>query len=220
MAYTDHRAGGNQRAVATAVVALIQGAAIVALINGFTVKFFDRPPPPRTEAAQIPLTPIPVPPSPPDQTIEKPIIESRTQVPDVVLTPRQIPADPVPLQPLPDFIPAPHADPLPQPSPTQTFTPRAAKPRNAPGGWATTNDYPSRDLREGNQGTTRFTLAIDANGRVQNCTVIASSGHPGLDQATCEKVSRRAQFEPATDGEGKRVPSTYTSAIRWQIPRD
>ncbi|RZK01317.1 MAG: energy transducer TonB [Novosphingobium sp.] len=220
MAYIDHRAGGNQRVVATAVVALIQGAAIVALINGFTVKFFDPPPLPRTEGEQIPLTPIPLPPPPPDTTLEKPIVEPRTQVPDIVLTPRQIPADPIPLPSIPDFTPAPHADPISQPSPTQTFAPRAAKPRNAPGGWATTNDYPARDLREGNQGVTRFSLAIDANGRVQSCTVITSSGHPGLDQATCEKVSRRAQFEPATDGEGKRVASTYTSAIRWRIPQD
>lgn len=220
MAYTDHRTGRNQRAVATAVVALIQGAAIVALINGFTVKFFDRPPPERTEAAQIPITPIPLPPPPPETKIDKPVLEPTVSTRDVVLTPRQIPVDAVPTLPVPDITPTPFFDPTPTPSPTQTFTPRAAKPRNAPGGWATTNDYPARDLREGNQGTTRFSLAIDANGRVQSCTVIASSGHPGLDRATCEKVSRRAQFEPATDGEGRRVASTFTSAIRWQIPQD
>lgn len=220
MAYTDHRTGRNQRAVATAVVALIQGAAIVALINGFTVKFFDRPPPERTEAAQIPITPIPLPPPPPETKTDKPIFDPVVQPREVILTPRQIPADPKPPLPLPDFSPTPYSDPIPTPSPTQAFVPRAAKPRNAPGSWATTNDYPARDLREGNQGITRFSLAIDANGAVQSCTVVTSSGFPGLDKATCDNVARRARFEPATDGEGKRVGGTYTSAIRWQIPRD
>ena len=222
MAYTDHRTGRNQRAVATAVVALIQGAAIVALINGFTVKFFDRPLPDRTEGEQIPLTPIPVPelPPPPETTMEKPIIEPTVVRPDIILPTRQIPADPFPTNPVPDVTPTPFFDPIPQPSPKPTFVPRAAKPRNAPGGWATTNDYPARDLREGNQGVTSFTLVIDANGKVQSCTVTASSGHPGLDQRTCEKVAQRAHFEPATDGEGHRVAGSYSNAIRWQIPQD
>ena len=221
MAYIDHRTGRNQRAVATAVVAVIQGAAIVALINGFTVTFFDRPPPERTEAEQIALTPIPTPiPPPPAEPAQQETFEEPIQ-PRILPPVGGRPVDPAPIPDIPagDFT-LPRVDPIPEPSPTQTFVPRTAKPRNAPGGWATTNDYPSRDLREGNQGITRFTLAIDASGRVESCTVTVSSGFPGLDRATCDKVSQRARFEPATDGNGNRVAGTYSSAIRWQIPRD
>ena len=75
------------------------------------------------------------------------------------------------------------------------------------------------DLREGNQGVTQFTLTIGADGKVQSCMVTASSGFPGLDKATCDNVSRRARFEPATDGSGNRVGGTYSNRIRWEIPQ-
>lgn len=221
MAYIDQGTGRHQRATAMIAVGLIQGAAIVALINGFTVKFFERPPPERIEGEQIPITPIPAevppPPEPPPVTQERPL--------DAPLPPLALPRVEGPvvvdLPPIPPMVQpsGPVVEPPVTPQ-TPAVSPRAAMPRNAPGGWATPNDYPARDLREGNQGVTRFSLAIGADGSVQGCTVIASSGFAGLDKATCDNVSRRARFEPATDGNGNRVAGTYRGSIRWQIPRD
>ena len=79
-------------------------------------------------------------------------------------------------------------------------------------------DEKARDLREGNQGVTGFRLQIGPDGRVEACTVTSSSGHPGLDEAACDNISRRARFEPATDGAGNRVRGTYAGSIRWVIP--
>lgn len=115
------------------------------------------------------------------------------------------------------------AFPDPTPSPTTTpplFKPRGAAPKGKWQAWVSTNDYPTRDLREGNQGTTRYRLTIDAAGRVSDCTVTASSGHAGLDRATCDKVRSRARFEPATDQTGARVPGSFTGSVTWQIPAD
>ena len=42
--------------------------------------------------------------------------------------------------------------------------------------------------------------------------------YPGLDAATCDKLARRAKFDPASDETGAAVPGTYTGAVRWQIP--
>ena len=39
-----------------------------------------------------------------------------------------------------------------------------------------------------------------------------------LDDATCRLISRRAQFDPATDETGARVPGTYTGSVRWELP--
>jgi protein TonB len=100
-----------------------------------------------------------------------------------------------------------------------TLKPRAAAPRNTPARWVTTDDYPSRDLREGNEGTTVFRVVVGSNGRVSACQVIRSSGHPGLDAATCKAVTSRARFEPATDENGARVGGTYSNSVLWQIPR-
>ncbi len=115
------------------------------------------------------------------------------------------------------------------PTPTATYTPAtpadlgikpmAATPRGAPARWVTTDDYPSRDLRLGHEGTTAFRVVIGSNGRVSACEVVRSSGHPGLDAATCKAVTARARFEPATDETGAKVLGTYSNSVRWQIPR-
>ncbi|MBV1690249.1 TonB family protein [Novosphingobium sp. G106] len=217
MAYIDQRSGRNQRIAAMTVVAVLQGAVIVALINGLAVHWRPGPPPTRTEGEQINLDPIPTPPLPPKPPIDqkKPIDQPQPRVPlgestDRPLPPVSIPSDPIPTQ---TYDPPPL---LPKPP---VFEVRAPKPKNAPGSWATPNDYPSRDLREGNQGVTGFALTVGADGHVQSCTVTASSGFPGLDKATCDNVSRRARFEPATDSSGNRTVGTYSSRIRWQIPQ-
>lgn len=218
MAYIDQRTGKNQRAAAFTVVAILQGAAIIALINGLAVNWRMSPPPERTEAEQIKLDPIPIPPPPPKTQIEQKtrIDNPQPKVPPLsdatryVLPPIEAKPDPMPTEAY--VLP-------PVPKPTPAFTARAPKPKNAPGGWATSNDYPARDLREGNQGVTGFALTIDADGRVQSCTVTASSGFPGLDKATCDNVSRRARFEPATDSSGNRTGGTYSNRIRWEIPQ-
>ena len=98
------------------------------------------------------------------------------------------------------------------------FTPRAARPIGNPASWVSTNDYPARDLREGNQGTTGFALTVGTDGRVVACQVARSSGFPGLDKATCDALSRRARFTPASDANGAKVTGRYASSIRWVIP--
>jgi protein TonB len=219
MAYVDQRTGRNQRAVVMTVVAAIQGGAIVALINGLAVNFIKPAAIPNPQTTDVPVTmPLPVPPPPPDkEAIEQPR-QPDLGTPPIDLSGGQLrdplPPMPLPPQPMPTYVPDP-----PAPTPTATAAPRAPKPRNAPGSWATPNDYPARDLREGNQGVTRFMLTIGVDGKVQSCAVTASSGHPGLDRAACDNISRRARFEPATDSSGSRVPGTYSGSIRWQIPR-
>lgn len=221
MAYIDQRTGKNQRAAIMGVVALLQGAAIVALINGLAVTFITRPPPERPQGEQIKLTPPPpiepeVLPTQAPQLDDRRIIETPRPPLDLGGS-RDTIVDPFPQPPLP---PVPQ-DPIDiRPKPTASPLPIAAKPRNAPGGWATSNDYPARDLREGNQGVSSFTLTIGPDGNVQSCAITRSSGFAGLDKATCDNVSRRARFEPATDGSGNRISGSYSSSIRWRIPQD
>jgi len=221
MAYIDNTTGRNQRATVMVAVALLQGAAILALVNGLAVKFIDRPPPPRVEGQQIPLTPPPQPPK-----VEEPVKQQRP--PEEVRAPLpkppidvgefsyKPPADP----PQPPFAPKEGADlgKPPAPPPTPPAPPRAARPKGDPGGWVTADDYPARDLREGNQGVTRFKLTIGPDGKVQACTVMQSSGFASLDAAACNKLTRRARFNPAADPGGMLAPSEYSSAIRWVIP--
>jgi protein TonB len=92
-------------------------------------------------------------------------------------------------------------------------------PRGKPGNWVTSNDYPTRDIREGNEGMALFRLGIGADGRATSCEITRSSGHQGLDSATCALLRERARFDPARDGSGQRVSGSYSGRITWVIPR-
>ena len=95
--------------------------------------------------------------------------------------------------------------------------------------WITSDDYPSRALREELQGTVAYTLTVGVNGRVQSCemtknenpTIMTSvNDMPELNQATCRNISRRARFIPATDATGRPLVANYFGRVRWAIPYD
>lgn len=93
-----------------------------------------------------------------------------------------------------------------------------AIPKNYPGLWANTNDYPSKALQEEREGTTAFSVKVSKDGTVTNCTVTESSGHADLDEATCSNVSKRATFYPAQGKKGRPIEGSYANRVRWQIP--
>ena len=217
MSYLDRKHTSHRTATIFAVTA-IEAAAVFAVVRGLTVEFRPREVFPNPEATNIPLPQPTV--KPPEPLVLHPRItqhlppEHPPIVPDsgpVVF--RDFPVTPA----VPGDAGLPKTAP-PVPQPALGFAPRAARPLGNPGSWATDNDYPARDLREGNQGVARFSLTVGPDGRVQSCTINMSSGFPGLDRATCDYVSRRARFEPATDGSGAKVPGNYANKIRWVIP--
>jgi protein TonB len=80
------------------------------------------------------------------------------------------------------------------------------------------DDYPAEAQRNNEEGTVQAELAVDAKGRVRDCTIIRSSGHRSLDDATCNILKRRARFRPARDVNGKAVPdSVVTPPVVWRL---
>ena len=112
--------------------------------------------------------------------------------------------------------------PLPSPASIPPPAPRKASqmvsPRGNPGNWVVTADYPIRALREAREGTTGFEVTVGTDGRVTACTIVVSSGSPDLDAATCDLVTRRARFNPATDRAARPIVGTYSNRVRWVIP--
>lgn len=214
MAYADQQMSGN-RVIALIIVALLHVALGYALITGLAYEAVkkvaervttidieeekepEEPPPPPPEKKDVP--PPPVAPPPP--------IRINTAPPEIQTV--QVAPPPAPVIAVPS---------APPPPPPPKFTPKPASPKNNPGGWATPDDYPSRALREDREGVTRFRVTVGADGEVQSCDVVGSSGHADLDDATCKLVSRRARFKPATDGNGEPTTGSYSNAVRWQIP--
>ena len=220
MAYADQEMSGNK--VATfVVVALLHLALGYALVTGLAYEGYkaivkkvttvdikkdepkkeEKPPPPKKDAA------------PPPIVVPPPMTNINTRPPPLETTPVPMPAPP-PLQ-LP--VPAP---PAPAAPPPPRIQPKPAVPKGNPASWATTNDYPTRALREERAGTTSFRVSVGPDGRVTSCSVTGSSGSPDLDEATCSNVTRRGRFAPATDGEGNPTTGSYSNRIRWVIPTD
>ena len=119
--------------------------------------------------------------------------------------------------PPPVFIPTPKAAPPPPPPPRPTIN-KSADARGDPSRWISTDDYPSRALREGKEGVTRITWDINTEGRVENCRVVSSSGTPELDEAACRAITRRGRYKPALDQNGNPIRSSESRSVRWQIP--
>lgn len=218
MAYLDARAETHERTAAALAVTALQGALAVALVYGLAVDFIPRAEKPRTEGTLIPLDPPPPPPSPrPDPAVKpdvRPIVpEAYPLLPSRPIIGPGVEPLPVPSGPSEDLVTT-----SPSPKPLPSFTPRGAVPRNNPGGWVTQDDYPSRDLREGNQGRVSFRLAISPDGRVTGCEITASSGFARLDAATCANVAKRARFDPAQDASGAATSGRYSGSVRWVIP--
>ncbi len=109
-------------------------------------------------------------------------------------------------------------DPFKDAAPQAPTAPRGAIPKDG-ASWISTDDYPSAALREGRQGTSRFTVKVGEDGRVVECQIVGSSGSPDLDEAACAAMKRRARFEPALDAEGKPTTGTYASVMQWRIPQ-
>ncbi|KUO54730.1 MAG: hypothetical protein APF82_07085 [Sphingomonadales bacterium BRH_c42] len=207
----------NRPAAILGVIVVHAGLAAL-VVAGLTVAGIVRPPTPPIIGVQLP--PAPPPPDPQVDQTKEPAARSVVYVPpqpddltkpnfvDTVIVLPPLGGDVIRLD-----LPPPEVG-----GAGNSFTPAQAAPRNDPARWVTDSDYRSRWIREGLQGTANFRLEIAANGQVNACKITRSTGHAALDLATCELITRRARFTPATDGNGAAARGVYTSSIRWQLP--
>lgn len=227
MTYVSANRRPNAAALAGALS--IPGAFGALLVVGLAVTVVNTPKPPNPEARDI--TDIPLPPPPPPPTPETKQTDAKTPATNTTTIPTPTPLKPFPVEmgkgePVNTFPTGGETvttGPIdfgtgPSPSPTSLYDPVGAKPKGKPGTWVTNADYRPRWVAEELTGTARFTLQIDTRGKVSGCTITRSTGHPALDTATCDLLTKRARFDAARDGNGKPVAGTYSSAVTWSIP--
>lgn len=77
--------------------------------------------------------------------------------------------------------------------------------------------YPKRAIAAREEGAVGFTVTLDSKGTVTGCQVTHSSGHPLLDQETCQLITLNAQFaaDPAL---GPSQTKTHDGVIAWKLP--
>lgn len=221
-----NRPQATTRTTSILTVAAIHVAAGLGLVYGFAPQLIDIVKPAKPITFDVPLPPPPQP--EPQQAAATAPSASTVIIPPrpIDLVPPTVPVDPI------DRVEVilPPAGPVatgnggtviqpPLPPEPSLITPQAPRPLNDRSRWVTSADYPGRDLRLGNEGTTFFRLVIGSNGRVQACETTTSSGFASLDKAACDRIVSRARFEPGTNNAGEKSVGTYTGSVRWQIPR-
>ena len=217
MAYADQQQMSGNKITALIIVALIHIALGYALVTGLAYEGVRNVIKKVTTVdIKEPEKPKEPPPPPPKVISAPPPVAPPVRI-DVSVAPPPIETVQVAPPPPPPVYVAPAAPPAPPPP---KFTPKQPQPKGSPGNWATSNDYPSRALREEREGVTTFRVSVGTDGKVTDCQVVGSSGSPDLDQATCDNVRRRARFQPATDGEGNPTTGSYSNRIRWVIPKE
>ena len=77
--------------------------------------------------------------------------------------------------------------------------------------------YPPRALAAHEEGAVGFSVTIDRTGAVTQCQVTHSSGHPLLDQETCNVITLHAQFQPEQGLSGSQA-RTHQGLIAWKLP--
>ena len=88
------------------------------------------------------------------------------------------------------------------------------------GNYFSSDDYPVTAWMNEEEGTVRFRLTIDSEGRVAGCEVTQSSGSQQLDQRTCEILTVRARYRPARDASGAPASGTDSGSVTWRLPSD
>jgi protein TonB len=221
MAYLDPQ-HTHKRLVGATGVALVHIALALGLAAGLTIKYVE-PPKPEIFTGVTVAPPPPPPPDPapdPEPVVERTRVVQPQPVPDPVFNLGQLP----PSQLTEDFLPfEPTFGPVELvaavgPVTPPALAPRAPVPNNGPTGWVTNNDYPQVALRRGWEGDLTYALDVGADGRVDDCRIINSSGRSVLDDAACRMITRRARFDPATNSSGDTVGGTYRGAVSWMIP--
>ncbi|HEX2793631.1 MAG TPA: energy transducer TonB [Croceicoccus sp.] len=218
MAYADQQMSGS-KLTAIIIVALIHVAAGYALVTGLAYEAIQKvketvtavniedppePPPPPPPPEDMPELPPPPVAPPPAISIERPA----PQIDTVRVAP---PPAPIVLQ-----VPPPAAAPPPAP-------PKVSRARGvAPDGqsrWAARiqENYPSRALRNEEEGRVGVRVTIGPDGKVSACSVTSSSGSSSLDEGACDGMRRYARFKPALDDDGNPTSASWSTTIVYKL---
>lgn len=206
----------SNRVVAIVIVVLIHLALGYTLVTGLaysaTQKIIERVTTidieePEPEPEELP------PPPPPEEVMPPPPVAPPPPI-NVSVTPPQIQTVTTPPPPAP-VIPIAAPPPAPPPPPSQA---RGVRP-DGQARWASRiqQNYPSRAVRDGTEGTVGVSVTVGADGRVSACSVTSSSGSSILDQAACNGMERYARFDPALNDAGNPISASWSTRIVYRL---
>jgi TonB family protein len=81
------------------------------------------------------------------------------------------------------------------------------------------SDYPAEARRQGVEGVVDIAIVVAADGSVDQCVTIQSSGSLPLDDRACALVRERARFTPARNARGAPTYDILRRRIEWKLGR-
>jgi TonB family protein len=79
-------------------------------------------------------------------------------------------------------------------------------------------NYPPRALEAGEEGPVFFSVKLDKDAHPMSCQVTHGSGHPLLDEETCNLIVQHAVFSSARGPNGRLVRETAEGVVNWTLP--
>ena len=160
-----------------------------------------------------------------DRTVSNAVKGTMTQTtisppppPPVYIPPPALPAAPLPSPPPP--VPYETTTEVAKPpisvAPSRPRYPRDPRLTNYREGLPTQADYPISSWRNDSEGTVRYSVDVDADGKPTDCIIVSSSGDAALDAKTCEVIMERAEFSPALEDADTPVSGSLTRSYRWR----
>jgi TonB family protein len=78
-------------------------------------------------------------------------------------------------------------------------------------------NYPPRALAAGEEGPVFFTVTLDKDAHPTRCEVTHGSGHPLLDEETCDLIVQHAVFGKSRDEHGNLL-QVAEGVVNWTLP--
>ena len=218
------RALSRKAKIAAGLAALaIEGGIVWVFVSGLAARWTTAPPPTRLTVTEIAPDPSP---TPPPRPVERPAgaaapagVKART---DPVPEPRVVLASPVPAATASGSAAAgsgPGAGGIGTGSGAGGSGNGAGSGVSAPpqriAGALSDRDYPRDADRAG--GTVAIAFRVRADGGVDQCRVLASSGSDRLDALTCSLVERRFRYRPALGASGQPVDSVLRTSFTYGV---
>ncbi|WP_395392593.1 hypothetical protein WBP07_16120 [Novosphingobium sp. BL-8A] len=78
------------------------------------------------------------------------------------------------------------------------------------------SSYPTKLMWPGGQAWARLRVLVDADGRPHDCLIQRVSNGQDLGDFACDLMLDQVSFTPATDEQGNKVASYFTTRVAWQ----
>jgi hypothetical protein len=79
------------------------------------------------------------------------------------------------------------------------------------------HDYPEVNLWRNQEGRVGAILLINEQGRVEDCTLVETSGAAALDAQTCIILKNEARYTPAVGADGKPARDVDFARVHWRF---